>query len=330
MPLPCMIPWPCIAPTYIYTYIYIKKKKKKSFSFDIMVDVNVYKLYSTCIKYLPSCRKKKKQSNVNRFIIFLREVERKWYKMGEKKQEIMWSWHSVHALINKGLLNKHDWGMFVFLCWFRDAGDVDEESILFSSTTEGQVSSFSLSASSAVLTRSGGCCENYRRRLSGRVHSLFECVFKQKSGPPRVYTETGFACCDRSSSLQCLRRGTKSTFCPHSVQKYTPKFVWRWYETAAVCSGAREPVNLENTSLIWLTKSHINLRWTLEYFFADDEDFVVCPPFLIQQAPQELITRCVVKQKSCRKIVFSSNFIYRQNFKYQKKKTKSQENSDVT
>lgn len=73
--------------------------------------------------------------------------------MGEKKQEILWSWHSVHALINKGLLNKHDWGMFVFRCWFRDAGDVDEESILFSSTTEGQVSSFSLSASSAVLTR---------------------------------------------------------------------------------------------------------------------------------------------------------------------------------
>lgn len=152
-----------------------------------MVDVNVYKLYSTCIKYLPSCRKKKKQSNVNRFIIFLREVERKWYKMGEKKQEIMWSWHSVHALINKGLLNKHDWGMFVFRCWFRDAGDVDEESILFSSTTEGQVSSFSLSASSAVLTRSGGCCENYRRRLSGRVHSLLKCVFKQKSGPPCVH-----------------------------------------------------------------------------------------------------------------------------------------------
>lgn len=113
---------------HIYIHIYIlKKKKKKSFSFDIMVDVNVYKLYSTCIKYLPSCRKKKKQSNVNRFIIFLREVERKWYKMGEKKQEILWSWHSVHALINKGLLNKHDWGMFVFSvliqgggwCWWR-------------------------------------------------------------------------------------------------------------------------------------------------------------------------------------------------------------------
>lgn len=178
-----------------------------------MVDVNVYKLYSTCIKYLPSCRKKKKQSNVNRFIIFLREVERKWYKMGEKKQEILWSWHSVHALINKGLLNKHDWGMFVFRCWFRDAGDVDEESILFSSTTEGQVSSFSLYASLAVLTRSGGCCENYRRRLSGRVHSLFECVFKQKSGPP---------VCTLKQVLPAVIAHPRSSVCeeeqnPHSV-----------------------------------------------------------------------------------------------------------------
>lgn len=230
----------------------------------------------------------------------------------------MWSWHSVHALINKGLLNKHDWGMFVFSvliqgggwCWWR----IDP--VLINNRRPSFII-FSLCFLGSSH-QEGSCCENYRRRLSGRVHSLFECVFKQKSGPPRVYTETGFACCDRSSSLQCLRRGTKSTFCPHSVQKYTPKFVWRWYETAAVCSGAREPVNLENTSLIWLTKSHINLRWTLEYFFADDEDFVVCPPFLIQQAPQELITWCVIKQKSCRKIVFSSNFIYRQNFKYQK------------
>lgn len=106
--------------------------------------------------------------------------------MGEKK-EIMWSWHSVHALINKGLLNKHDWGMFIFLCWFREAGDVDEELILFSSTTKGQVlENFSLCFFGSSH-QEGGCCENYRRRLSGWVHSLFKSVFKQKSGPPCVH-----------------------------------------------------------------------------------------------------------------------------------------------
>lgn len=152
-----------------------------------MVDVNVYKLYSTCIKYLPSCRKKKKQSNVNRFIIFLREVERKWYKMGEKKQEIMWSWHSVHALINKGLLNKHDWGMFVFSvliqgggwCWWR----IDP--VLINNRRPSFII-FSLCFLGSSH-QEGSCCENYRRRLSGRVHSLFKSVFKQKSGPPCVH-----------------------------------------------------------------------------------------------------------------------------------------------
>lgn len=128
---------------------------------------------------------------------------------------------------------------------------------------------FSPGVAAAVRITAADCLDGF---------TVFSSLSLNKSQAPRVYTETGFACCDRSSSLQCLRRGTKSTVCPHSVQKYTPKFVWRWYETAAVCSGAREPVNLENTSLIWLTKSHINLRWTLEYFFADDEDFVVCPP----------------------------------------------------
>lgn len=55
--------------------------KKKSFSFDIMVVVNVYKLYSTCINICLHAEKKK--SSVNRFIIFLREVtgnDIKWVK----------------------------------------------------------------------------------------------------------------------------------------------------------------------------------------------------------------------------------------------------------
>lgn len=104
--------------------------------------------------------------------------------MGEKKQEIMWSWHSVHALINKGLLNKHDWGMFVFSvliqgggwCWWR----IDP--VLINNRRPSFII-FSLCFLGSSH-QEGGCCENYRRRLSGRVHSLFKCVFKQKSGPP--------------------------------------------------------------------------------------------------------------------------------------------------
>lgn len=105
MSLPCTIPWPCICRAYT-VHIW-----KKSFSFDIMVDVNVYKLYSTCIN---TCLHGRcgVGSSVNRFIIFLREVWGNYIKMSEK--ELIWSWKSVHALINKGLLNKHDKVVFVY------------------------------------------------------------------------------------------------------------------------------------------------------------------------------------------------------------------------
>lgn len=72
MTLPCTILWPCIAPTY-----------EESFSFDIMVVVNVYKLYSTCIKKIFAFMQEEKKSSVNGFIIFLREVrgnDIKWVK----------------------------------------------------------------------------------------------------------------------------------------------------------------------------------------------------------------------------------------------------------
>lgn len=57
-------------------------KKKKLFSFDTMVDVNVYKLYSTCIN---TCLHGRcgVGSSVNRFIIFLREVGGSYIKMSE-------------------------------------------------------------------------------------------------------------------------------------------------------------------------------------------------------------------------------------------------------
>lgn len=62
--------------------IYSAYTKKKSFSFDIMVDVNVYKLYSTCIN---TCLHGRRGvgSSVNRFIIFLREVRGNYIKMSE-------------------------------------------------------------------------------------------------------------------------------------------------------------------------------------------------------------------------------------------------------
>lgn len=79
MSLPCTIPWPCICRAYT-VHIW----KKKSFSFDIMVDVNVYKLYSTCIN---TCLHGRcgVGSSVNRFIIFLREVWGNYIKNRVKK-----------------------------------------------------------------------------------------------------------------------------------------------------------------------------------------------------------------------------------------------------
>lgn len=69
--------WPCIASTSL----------NKSFSFQIMVVVNVYKLYSTCIK-LPSCIRILCKS----FHYFFKGlIQNGWI-------DIIWSWHSVHAL----------------------------------------------------------------------------------------------------------------------------------------------------------------------------------------------------------------------------------------
>lgn len=54
----------------------------KSHSFDIIVVVNVYKLYSTCIK--KNAFMKKKQNLCKLFHYFFKGDERKCYAMGEK------------------------------------------------------------------------------------------------------------------------------------------------------------------------------------------------------------------------------------------------------
>ena len=112
----------------------------------------------------------------------------------------MLSWHSVHALINKGLLNKHDWGMFIFLCWL-----LGKRVMLMNRSCSHQQpkakfhTNFSLCffgsshrRAAAVRITTADCLDGF---------TVFSSLSLNKSQAPRVYTETGFACCDRSSLL---------------------------------------------------------------------------------------------------------------------------------
>lgn len=85
--------------------------QKKPCGLYIVVVVNVFKntMYSTCIK-LAFVRGKQGKKSINRSIIFLsnweyEHINREWSK------KLIWSWPSVHALMNKYLLKT-----FLFLC----------------------------------------------------------------------------------------------------------------------------------------------------------------------------------------------------------------------